>query len=373
LTFGKRGIKIECKRFIEAKQLELKMRMTKKNKISIIDVANHANVSIATVSRVLNKATNILPETQRKVSRAVQALNYTPNAQAQNMRGKCRDIFGFLLSPEIVKIKDSHLILTIQHLLAETIFEEDFHLISEKLQMDDSGNLLLPRMLRQSRCCACFLLGYLPPSGVNTLIAEDIPVCLLGSYDGQKSDNLLSIDFDYQNGMYETIQYLSALRHRRIGFVHGNLEYPVNRKKMDGFLNSVKEFGLDNSEHLLIELNNSEQNFAGGRQATKALLALDSPPSAICYVNDWIALGGLCEAESQGLKVPDDLSLVGFDDSFIAEQSSPGLSSVRTDFDKMTKIAADIMIKKVRSSKMKKHNILVPTSLTRRESCQIFR
>lgn len=349
------------------------MRIPKKNRTSIIDVASHANVSIATVSRVLNKASNILPETQRKVDRAVQALNYTPNAQAQNMRGKCRDIFGFLLSPEIVKIKDSHLMLTIQHLLAETVFSEGFHLISENIEMDDSGKIKVPRMLRQSRCCACFLLGYLPPDGVNALIAEDIPLCLLGSYDGQKSENLLSIDFDYKTGMSETIQYLSALGHKRIGFVHGNLEYPVNRKKMDGFWGSIKEFGLDSSEQLFVELNNSEQNFAGGRQATKTLLAVDSPPSAICYVNDWIALGGLCEAESQGLKIPDDLSLVGFDDSFIAEQSKPGLSSVGTDFGKMTKIASELMIKKVRNPKIKTHNILVPTKLIRRESCQIFR
>lgn len=348
------------------------MRMTKKNKISIVDVASHANVSIATVSRVLNRASNILPETQRKVDRAVQALNYTPNAQAQNMRGNCRDIFGFLLSPEIVKIKDFHLILTIQHLLADTIFAEGFHLISENLKTDDSGKLILPRILRQSRCCAFFLLGYMPPEQLQILIDEDIPICLLGSYDDQQSDNLLSIDFDYKSGMYDTIQYLSALSHKRIGFVHGSSKYPVNRKKMDGFLSSIKEFGLNNDEELLVELDHREQNFAGGRKATKQLLALDSPPSAICYVNDWIALGGVCEAESQGLKIPDNLSLAGFNNSFIAEQSSPGLTSVSTDFRIMTESAADEMISRMRTSKFKTHNILIPTNLIRRESCQIF-
>ncbi len=349
------------------------MNTVKKKRASITNVADYANVSIATVSRVLNKAPNILPATEKKVMLALKMLDYTPNAQAQSLRGSCQDIFGFLLSPDIIKVDDFSLMLTVQHLLAEVIFEKGYHLIPEKLEINsETGELIVPRILKQQRCCGCFLLGYMPPKNLKSLALEGIPVGLLGEVDVMP-DNFFSIDFDFESGMSQAVQYLSALGHRRIGFINGSLNYPGNRKKLNGLKQGLSEFALDCDPELFFQLDD-EQNFAGARKATAVLLELKSPPSAICYGNDWMALGGMLEAESRGLNIPRDLSLIGFDNSFMAQQCRPSLTSISTDFRIMADMAANALIKKVHNVKSKNvdnKKTLIPTKLIRRESCRV--
>lgn len=335
---------------------------------SIVEVAKLSKLSTATVSRVMNNAEDVMPETRDRVMEAAQKLNYRPNLQARGLRKGMNEFFGLLMSKDIVEIEDTTFLSNLINNLIRRAAQEGYGLISEILDSRADGKLETPRIIGEFNVAGVLLLGYLGQEYVEQLLNLGKPTCLVGDYAWTDRE-VLSVEFDFNSGMRDAVRYLSALGHRRIAFVHGNPEYPANIGKKEGFLEGLKELGLEQRDDLLIRVDEHEQNFAGGKNATQALLRLKSPPTAICYANDWFAVGGLNAAAEKGLKVPEDLSIMGYDNSYIAKQCSPRLSSVCLDYIAMTDVIINKLVRGVRRQNIIEHKTLLRPNLAIHGSC----
>ena len=262
------------------------------------------------------------------------------------MRKGPKDVLGLLISREILQIDDALYETTISNKLFQIAARENYCIMPEPIHFDRDGNLERPKIVSEGRVSGLFVVGHIKDEVLKQILDWNLPVCLFEEPGAIDSDRLFAVSLDHKSGTREAIQYLAAMGHRRIGFVHGTLEYPSNRDKKEAYIESIKEFHLEADPTLIYQVNDAEQHFTGGHKATHYLLSqTDRPPTAIYYTNDWYAVGGLMAATEMGFCVPDDLSIVGFNNSFIARQCKPALTSIDTGFEYLVDSAMDLMLR----------------------------
>lgn len=337
-------------------------------KVSITDVAQKAGVSTATVSRVMNNASEILDETRKRVLSAAEELGYRPNQQARALRRGTFDTIGFLISPDMGEIEDTGYSSSLWSHLVNASAVEGFPMVHEILSRSADGKIVVPSFVRDKGISGLMVLGYLDKKEFDFIDSWGVPACFLEIQEWMKSSTL-AVDFDYKEGIRLAVQYLSAFGHRRIALVHGANEYSDDIGKTEGFRAAVREFGLDSSEELIAKTERLEQNYTGGKKAVEYLLSIDNPPSAVCFFSDWSAVGGIAAALEKGLKIPDDISIVGFDDSYIARQCSPGITSVSLGVEEMARTAIDLLVRAIKNRPIPKSQIEIRPSLITRGSC----
>ena len=343
----------------------------KKVPVSIRQVAETAEVSIATVSRAFNNFPALKPSTRQKVLMTAQELGYTPSAQARALRQGPTDVLGLLISRDILQIGDAHYETTISNKLFQVGARENYCIMPEPLHFDSDGKLdCRPKIVNEGRISGLFVVGHIEEKILDQILDWKLPVCIFEELGEIKSDRLFAVSIDYKSGTREAIQYLAAMGHRRIGFVHGKLDYPSNSDEKQAYLDSIAEFHLEDNPALIFQVNNDEQHFSGGYRATHHLLSRkEHAPTAICYANDWYAVGGLMSSVEMGLRVPDDLSIVGFNNSFIARQCQPALSSVGIDFEQFVSSAIDLMTRKLENKHIVRPIGIHRPRLIPRDSC----
>ncbi len=310
----------------------------------------------------------VAPATRERIAEIVQEMGYTPSASAQSLRSGPQNIFGLLLSPELMEIGDELISSTILSRLIRDAANEGYYIIPEPLNPEIFEKHARPASVAQGRISGCFVLGDLCEDALGDIAGWGVPVCMLGEI-GAGMTSLPSVDFDFAAGATEVVQYLSALGHRHIALVHGDMHYGANQGKKAGHLAGLSAFGLPVDESLICEVAHDQQNFTGGYRATVQMLKQSNPPTAIHYVNDWYAIGGLAAALECGRKVPQDLSIVGCDDSFLARQSTPALSSVAYDYAALTRSALDILVRLVGGQRVAEPKVLLRPHLVWRDSC----
>ncbi len=335
---------------------------------SVVDVAKLAKLSTATVSRAMNNLDDVMPETRTRVMQAAEKLGYRPNLQARALRRGMNEVIGLLLSPNLVAIEDSTFIANLLHHLIARAAQEGYGVIPEMLSPEADGSLRTPRIIGEFNVAGVLSVGFMERRLVEEIFRFGKTTCLVGDYDWTSADTL-SVDFDFKAGMHEAIRYLAALGHQQIAFIYGNAEYPANVGKLSGFKESMHELGLEADERLLITVPDDQQNFSGGKRITHELLKLKNSPTAICFANDWFAVGGLCAAAEAGVKVPDDISLVGFDNSYLARQSSPRITSISLDFQAMADALVNNLVRSIRRQSVVTPKVRLRPSLVINETC----
>jgi LacI family transcriptional regulator len=289
-------------------------------RIDIRGVAALAGVSIATVSRTVNRVPTVDPILAARVWSAVEELNYFPNTQARALvSGKSR-LLGLIVS-EITNPFFPELIQEFEQVAVARGYEILIGSTNyEKKTMEQCARRMLERKVDG---VAVMTFG-VDEMIFDRFIADNIPIVFIDAAPSRPLSDALAVD--YRTGIQEGVQHLAVLGHRKIGFISGPLKLRSSQARKLAFLECLQATGIKPNEAWLIE---GDHTLGGGRDAMEAILAQKSWPTAIMCSNDMTAIGVQHALFEANLSVPQDFSLIGFDDIHLAEYTIPPLTTVR--------------------------------------------
>ncbi|HEX6483967.1 MAG TPA: LacI family DNA-binding transcriptional regulator [Ktedonobacteraceae bacterium] len=329
--------------------------------ITIFDVADEAGVSYATVSRVINNKVHVSPEKRERVFRAMAQLGYVANMQARSLAGGKSRVVGLLVD-----------------YLSSSYMDEIIRGIDEALDAENYDLMLYTTHRRKTkesayvtkltRRLADGLLLILPRNTVaylDTLRQRQFPHVLI-DYLSDKQ-NVPSVSTTNFRGACDAMSFLLSLGHQRIGFITGTMEFGCARDRLDGYHAVLKDHGIPADPHLICEGNFMQPQ---GYECAQKLLSLPERPTAIFASNDMMALGVMEAARERGLRLPEDLSIIGFDDIPQASYVHPALTTIRQPLEEMGRSAAHLLLKYIAHPNAEIERIELPTRLIIRESCQ---
>ena len=285
--------------------------------MTLQEVARRARVSTATVSRVLNNGASVKSSTRARVLKVIQELKYSPNVHAQSLAGGRSRSIGVIVSNienpfflDVYKTVEAGAHAAgYEVIMANTDYSSD--------RLVTSIRLMLGRRLAG----VAAIVSEMDAALIQELSGQRIPVVF---YDvGTPRRNITNIRVDYRGGMAKLTSYLYSLGHRRVGYIghHATLG-PINERIQSLRDATGKYPGLE------VDTATDADTLEGGRQAARVLLARSPRPTALVCVNDVMAVGALREARARGLRVPEDLSVTGFDNVTLAQFAVPALTTV---------------------------------------------
>jgi LacI family transcriptional regulator len=341
---------------------------SRKNKdtVTIKDVAQLAGVAPSTVSKVLNGSERISQDTQARVQKAIQKLKYRPNSIARSLRKNHTLTIGMIHNEVISAIPFVTLLMVG---VEETASEQGFsvflcnsngHLEREKSYLE----MLLDKQVDG----IIFVNSKSQPRGAPALELGSLPYVFLYQY--APGVNAPSVMPDDVTGGYTATQHLIDLGHERIAYINGEQSYQASIRRFEGYCKALKDAGLP-FDSSLVHLSNSWFE-EGGYDGAKVLMQLPDPPTAIFCANDELAIGALEAIKELGLRVPDDVSLIGYDDRPEAAHKRPALSTVALPFYDMGKLALNLLLSIIRGQKVDVGIHYVQCPLIQRASVQRY-
>jgi len=287
------------------------------------DIAAAAGVSQSTVSRVLNDAPTRVPiaaETRERVVRTARMLGYRPNPLARGLRGASTMLIGAVVRD----ITDPFFAGAIEALSVEAM-ARGYNVVLGHAHGSADEALALTAVLETRHCDALVLLGDMQDQPRLLADLRDSIVPVVALWQGSSPLEVPTVDVDNRAGIVAGLEHLLGLGHQRIAFVSGRPLGDI-RERQAAFVEFMESRFGPVREDYIQQVPNSP---AGGESAVRALLALDQSPTAIMASTDSLAFGVLHGAHSLGRTVPDDLSVVGFDDILLASHTVPALTTLR--------------------------------------------
>jgi DNA-binding LacI/PurR family transcriptional regulator len=286
--------------------------------MNIKEVAKRAKVSTATVSRTINDSQKVKPGTAERVRKAIEELNFYPNTHARTLVSGRSRMLGLIISditnpfyPELVKSFEDQAVERGQEVI---IGNTDYN--PKRM----AG--CVRRMVERKVDGVAIMTSEADPGLVTELTRRNIATVFMDT--GKTGLHSANIRIDYAQGIHEAMQHLFSLNHRRIAFIAGPMNLESARTRRDAYLSGLKSRGF--SDKAMVETG--DHRIEGGAIAMKNLLKLSQPPTAVITSNDLTAIGALGAIHEAGLKVPEDFSLVGFDDISFAHLTQPPLTTV---------------------------------------------
>jgi LacI family transcriptional regulator len=325
--------------------------------MTIKQVAKRARVSIATVSRTLHNSASVSPETAERVRRAIKELDYRPDTSAQTLVSGRSRILGLVVSditnpffPELVRgFQDVALENGYDVMITATNYESS--------RMSHS----VSRMIDRKTDGVAIMTSEMDRSLIDQLASRNVPLVFLDV--GKVRKGVCNIKVDYAQGITQAVEHLRAMGHSRIAFISGPSALKSARIRRDAFLHCL---GRRISEHSdLVEEGNHKVD--GGLTAIARLLQRENPPTAVLASNDLTAIGALRGIRQAGLRIPDDVSVIGFDDIDMAQFTEPPLTTVRLLRSELASVACNALLQSIKGS-MKGAEFGVGTHLIIRES-----
>ncbi|NDV18480.1 LacI family DNA-binding transcriptional regulator [Pseudodesulfovibrio sp. JC047] len=331
---------------------------------TIKDVAKLAKVSTSTVSHVLNKTRFVSDATCQRVREAVRTLNYRPSSIARSLKGQKTRTLGML-----VTTSRNPFFAEVVHAVERRCYERGYTLFLCNTEGDIHRMEANLDALEEKRVDGLLLLCSEVNDDVITLLEAERSVPIVIFDWGPESD---IVDRIYDNSPYGAqlaTEHLLAHGHRAIGCVTGPAGRRSAEERLAGFRTTMTEVGLPIREEWIIE---GDYECEGGVRAMQQLADLHDRPSAVFVCNDMMALGMMSEAFRLGIRVPLDISLVGYDDIYIARHATPSLTTIHQPKNQLAAMAVDTLIDRLGSKRAKGKIIKIEPRLVDRESvCQL--
>ncbi|MGA3106569.1 MAG: LacI family DNA-binding transcriptional regulator [Terriglobales bacterium] len=304
--------------------------------MDIREIARRAKVSTATVSRAINRVPTVDPQLAKRVWKIVDELGYFPNTQARALVSGRSRIFGLIVS-EITNPFFPEIVQTFENLAVENNYEI---LLTSTVHDPKRMESSVRRMIERRVDGVAILTFGMEDTLLNHLRFRKVPLVFVDV--GPNVPGIVNIRIDYLNGIRQAVQHLAALRHNHIAFITGprNLRSAISRRS--AFQTAMTEIGL--SSDLMVEGNH---RMDGGMRALMEFDKLRYRPTAVLCSNDMTAIGVLREAYDQDIRIPDDLSVIGFDDIRLAEFTIPPLTTVQMSQMELAKTAFHALLSEV--------------------------
>jgi LacI family transcriptional regulator len=337
------------------------------SRVTIDDVAELAGVSIKTVSRVLNREPNVRESTRERVNSAIDKLRYSPNLSARNLASHHSHLIVLVYDdPSVYEAPSSGFIVRMQQGVLRACRRAHYELLIHPCNYRQSHvRSELQSLIRQMRPDGVVLGAPLSnmPKVISAVSATNTPFVRVAP--GTEVRKGFAVATNDREVSAEMTRYLASLGHRRIAFIQGNPAHKAVARRYLGYRDGLKQCGLTFEESLVSTGNNS---IAAGVACAEQLLSLAPRPTAIFAANDDMAAGVIRAASRLGIRVPDGLSVAGFDDNALARHIFPTLTTVRQPLDVMTDRAAMALIDGTRQNALPDSTEVIPAELRIRES-----
>lgn len=303
--------------------------------MDIREIAKRARVSVATVSRTINRIPTVDPKLAKRVWRVVDEVGYYPNTQARTLVSGRSRIFGLVVS-EITNPFFPEIVQTFENLAVQNNYEI---LLTSTVHDPKRMESSVRRMIERRVDGVAILTFGLEDALIDHLRVRKVPLVFVDV--GPPLPLVSNIRIQYQNGIRQAVQHLAALRHTRIAFISGPLQLKSAMARLNAFQECMREIGLKVPAELLIE---GDHTLEGGIRAIAQLVRLHDRPTAVMCSNDLTAIGLIREAYEKGIRVPQDLSVVGFDDIRLAQFITPPLTTVQMSQSELARLAFNALL-----------------------------
>ncbi|MEH7374706.1 MULTISPECIES: catabolite control protein A [Bacillaceae] len=328
--------------------------------ITIYDVAREANVSMATVSRVVNGNPNVKPVTRKKVLEVIDRLGYRPNAVARGLASKKTTTVGVII-PDISNIFFAELARGIEDIA--TMYKYNI-ILSNSDQNKDKELHLLNTMLGKQVDGLVFMGGNITAEHVEEFEKSPVPIVLAGSIE--ESNKIPSVNIDYEEAVYDSIKEFIEKGHKNIAFVVGPLHEPKNTfKKLRGYQRALQDSGIPYNEELVVE---GDYTYDSGIEAIEKLLEVADRPTAILVGSDEMALGVVHGAEDKGYKIPEDFEVITSDNTRLSLMVRPQLTTIVQPLYDIGAVAMRLLTKLMNKEQVSDQIVVLPHRIEHRQS-----
>lgn len=309
---------------------------------TIKEIAKRASVSAATVSHVINNTRYVSDEVRARVDAAVATLGYVPNAVARSLRMRGTQTLGMMI-PNICNNFFAELVRAVE----DECYRQGYSLILCNSEDDPAKQIAYLRILMSKRVDGLVVISTGRDDDLCGLLATTwLPLVIVDrEIEGVTAD---LVEVDHEHGGYLAARHLLDLGHRNIAAIAGPSDLVVSKQRIFGFERALREAGIPHRGDYLVHANFTTQ---GGYEAVRRLLALAKRPTAVFACNDLLALGAIHAMREARLKVPEDLSVVGFDDIALAAFVSPRLTTIRQPKQRIGELAAQLLIGRIKGQR----------------------
>ena len=336
-----------------------------KKRVTSQDVANLAGVSRTTVSFVLNdvKGFNISPETRQKVQDAAESLSYVPDASAQALASRRAKAIGLVMTRDPHHIASDAFLPQIISGLMEVIKDNKLRLLIEYVEVEHQDRAYLELARAKHIDGMILLTPRIDDVGLKKLEQVDIPTVLMGHLEGS---NLYSVDVDNQVAAEQGVQHLLDLGHTKIACIsNAPPSYAASPDRVIGYKNALLAAGITPNESLIRYADFDPES---GYIQMKSLLESGNKFTAIFVASDNVAMGAKAALREAGLRIPEDISLVGFDDIPWAQYADPPLTTVHLQAEEMARKACLVLMDLLQGNEPKEKQQIIETHLVLRKS-----
>jgi len=338
------------------------------NRITSRDVAEHAGVSRTTVSLVLNnvQGVQISPETRSRVIEAAQELGYVPNAAAQALASSRAQIIGLILTRNPHHISSDAFLNQILDGLITAAHEHSIRLLIDIVEVHHQKKAYL-ELVRAKRIDGLILSGpRFDDEALLYLQQDHFPTVLMGQLP---DTDFYSVDIDNFAAAQQAVEHLVKLGHKRIACItNAPPSYTAAADRLDGYRERLKYYRIPYDEALV---RYGDFNPESGYQQMKELLSIDEPPTAVFVASDVVAIGAKAAIVEQGLKIPQDIALVGFDDIPLARYLDPPLTTVRLPASQLATRASKMLIQIIQGNPPVEKQVLLDSPRLSRAILQL--
>ncbi|MBN1782338.1 LacI family DNA-binding transcriptional regulator [bacterium] len=326
--------------------------------ITIKDIARLAGVSVSTVSKALNNRPDIGEETRKKILEIAKTHNFTPHAFGKALKKKSSENIGVLFCRDLHSLSGNPFYSRVLEGIEAELALNNYSLLLQIITETTPDEL--PKMIRERLVDGLILVGTFRESYLQRLLDTHLPAVLVDPCNPTSGHSQILIDNEH--GAFQATQYLIGKGHHRIGFISGDISRLSFRQRLNGYSKALKSRNLP-VEDSLIRTGGLEN----GYEHVKFLLGTQKV-TAIFSANDINAIYGYKAIHEMGLKIPEDISMIGFDDIDLAKFATPPLTTVRVYKEELGSIAVRSLLKTMQNENEKPANTIVPTRLVERES-----
>lgn len=343
----------------------MKKKILQSNKdkiITIRDIARMANVSIGTVSRVINNKGYVKEETRRNIEKIIASTGYTPNVNARSMVSKKSSLVGMIV-PEINNPFHSEFVVAVERILArenlsillcnsEYRFEKEAKFINELIQRNAEGLIFVSSDLEDKE------------------LAKKVGLHLKAVGVSSKLVNFDCINLTNWQGAFDITEHLISIGHKRIACIGVAEVLKAPKERLEGYMAALNKHNIQVRDEYILGVGGVNNV---GYDRTIQLLEMREPPTAIFCITDYYAINAYKAILDKGLRVGEDISVAGFDDIPISKLLNPSLTTVKFDVKTMAELATDLLLKKINSNSTsdaggRGREILLKTEIVVRDS-----
>ncbi len=324
-------------------------------KSSISEVAQTAGVSTTTVSRVMNNVATVSDENRRRVNDAIKRLKYRPNPSAQRLAGGKSNTIGLII-PRFEGIFHSYYAMQVL---------QGIGMSAERIRCDMLLHITDGKSFPRGIDGAVFIDIFGCEELLDRCLDMEMPVVVLNHYLADLPVSCVAVD--NKTAAEHVVDYLLKLGHKEIATITGDLKTQAGLDRYDGFVKAMKAHQVTLRDEYV---KFADFGLPSARGAAEALFSMPDRPTAVFVASDEMALEAINVAQSKGIRVPEDLSIVGFDDNPAAVHARVPLTTVSQPLRKMGSLSLDILSDLMSGKKQSPSKLLLPTELVERQSCR---